>query len=105
MKTGENQGGVLTRQSIIASFPNLFFFLIPIPFFFPPCPLLRSLSPTSFSTPLFITWTKCFPAVTLVTGPYREELRIVYERDGERKRGASNAQNNASLVVGNVSVP
>lgn len=38
------------------------------------------------SSPLFATWAKYFPAVTLVTGPYRVELRIVYERDGVRKK-------------------
>lgn len=50
------------------------------------------------STPC-ATWTKYFPAVTLVTGPYRVEHCIVHERDGERKRGAGNARNNASPAV------
>lgn len=57
------------------------------PHFHFPCPLLPFSFPV-LSSPLFATWAKYFPAVTLVTGPYRVELRIVYERDEERKKRA-----------------
>lgn len=57
------------------------------PHFHFPCPVLPFSFPV-LSSPLFATWAKYFPAVTLVTGPYRVELRIVYERDEERKKRA-----------------
>lgn len=63
-----------------SSFPFLHIFIYP-------CPLLPFSFPV-LSSPLFATWAKYFPAVTLVTGPYRVELRIVYERDEERKKRA-----------------
>lgn len=113
----DDQGGVHPhRRSLRLSvlYPqNLLFFYPFLLFFFTFLDLLF-LSPFLNSTPSLRHLInppvrhldKIFPAVTLVTGPYRVELRIVYERDVERRRGAGNAQNNASAAaaaVGNIS--
>lgn len=96
-------------------FPVLLFFVLrllsPEPYFFthhsftfsfPFLPLnLTSLSfpPVLYTHSLSLSYQppKYFPAVTLVT--YSVELRIVYKRDAERKRGAGTAQNNALPAV------
>lgn len=72
-------------------YSDILFFLSPVLYF--TAFLLRLISP------MFAHWTKYFPAVTVVTGPYKVELRIVSERDErEKRRGTGNAQNNILYV-------